>query len=198
MARAEDNLTEAFAEWMKSDLGYTTVKRNVKVHGKSAEKPYTVDILGEQSKSIVGVFVKSALISVISLVVLARLYPRDMSSVSRHVESTVMDFVPGAAGWGFAILVGACMAVVFAALRRRATSHAWVDCTGHRNKHVSRNDVMKLHGAVTDFKNTPNAWRSMRVIMVSGTDFDQDALNIANQNGIECYRRSGEKFERRK
>jgi hypothetical protein len=80
--------------------------------------------------------------------------------------------------------------------RKRSTRHAWVECKS-RKTNVKRADVEKLRGAVDDVrKNETARWKPDEVILVSAGDFDDDAIDLADEYGMVCYRRIPHGFER--
>jgi hypothetical protein len=187
-------LEAAFAEWMMTSLGYTSTKRRVLINGKTAKRPYEVDVHGLlysrfwRMLYVIGVLA-------LFLAVATMLRPRDLADVHRAVENTVASILPAAAGSGL-LLVGIAAFVVGVLGQRKTSRHAWAECKNRRTT-VKRADVEKLQGAVRDVRENRRAdWKPQRVLIVSGGGFDTDAIGIARSYGIECYERTDRGFQR--
>lgn len=82
------SLERAFAEWMKSHLGYTRTRLRVPVKGRIADRAYEVDIHGEKFSAtwdrvrILGVVL-------IILAVLVYALPSELEDVRKLMEETV-------------------------------------------------------------------------------------------------------------
>ena len=196
MSRREKGaeLEVAFASWMESNLGYTSTNRNVLINGKASKRPYEVDVHGEIYSRFWRVLHVGG-IAMLLLAIATAIWPRDLVEVHRAVEISVSSIVPEATGWGLAMVSMMAFVIGFIG-KRKASTHAWVECK-NRQGSVKRADMEKLKGAVHDVNENPRAdWKPRRVIMVSGSRFDVDALGIARTHGIDCYERAGDGFQR--
>lgn len=190
-------LEEAFAEWMTTSLGFTAVSRDHYAKGKAATRAYQVDVHGRLYNPRWRVLYYVAFV-IWALAPAALIWPQqqDLAGINAAVEDTVRGIVPEAAGYGLALL-GLVAAIVGRVGRNRTTLHAWVECK-NRQTRVKRADIEKLQGAVRDVRENPGAdWKPARVMMVSGSGFDVDALAIARTHGIECWERTATGLFRR-
>jgi hypothetical protein len=190
-------LEEAFAEWMTTSLGFTSVSRKHYAKGKAAARGYQVDVHGQlynpRWRALYFVAVCIWLVAAAALI-----WPQQehLAGIHDAVEDTVRGIAPEAAGYGLALL-GVIAALVGRVGKKRTTLHAWVECK-NRQTSVKRADIEKLQGAVRDVRENPGAdWKPARVMMVSGSGFDVDALAIARTLGIECWERTATGLFRR-
>lgn len=80
--------------------------------------------------------------------------------------------------------------------KKKTGHHVWVECKNLNGK-VSRDHVHKLAGAVDRLEQYKQAeWLSQHVMIFSATDFERDALRLAKENSIDCYRKSSRGFEK--
>ncbi len=188
------SLERTFAEWMKSTLGYTKTKLRVPVKGKIADRNYEVDIHGEKFSRLWD-FMRIVGIIFLVLSLLVIVAPGEMRDVQKWMEDVVASFAPELARYG--LLIFGIGGVLLGFLgKQRATTHAWVECKDQRGN-VKRAQMQKLAAAVQDVRETKDAkWKPDIVMVVSGTDFDADALNFTKEYRFVCYRRSGTGFER--
>lgn len=188
------SLERAFAERMKSELGYTRTTLRVPVKGKIADRSYDVDVHGERYSQI---WDRLRVVGIVCLVLAALviLLPREMRDVHKWMQSVVASFAPELAGYAL-VIFGVGGLVLGYMGKQKATTHAWVECKDQRGN-VKRAQIQKLHEAVQDVRDSDEAkWKPVVVVVVSGTDFDTDALNFTREYEFVCYRRSGNGFER--
>jgi len=122
------------------------------------------------------------------------LLPADMQAVKVFFERLIGGIDPSLAG--YAILIVAALALVLSYVgKRRSIIYAWVECKDTKSN-IKRAQVQKLISSAEDVRQNKDAkWKPTVLMMVSGSDFDADALNFADEYGIECFRRSGKGFE---
>lgn len=188
------NLEREFEEWMKAKLGYKETERRVPVKGQIADRPYEVDIHGVRFslkwKMFQGLGLYVMVLGLLMLI-LPSLDPR----LHEWMENFVGSIFPRLAGYG-ALVFGFAGWVISRIGKQRTITHTWVECKD-RKGNVKRAHVQKLNTTVQDvINNRPPKWDPIEVIIVSGTDFDVDALNFAREYGYSCYRRSANGFER--
>jgi hypothetical protein len=186
------SLEREFAEWMKSELGYTTTKMRQPIKGRVAERGYEIDIKAERYSRVWDIAWRLGIFLVI-LSIATYLLPNEMQSVRQTMEKVVTNFDPALAG--SAVFIIGIIAFIVAYLgKRKATTRAWVECKDTKSK-VKRAQVQKLISSVQDVKeNEAGAWKPDVVIMVSRCGFDADALNFANKE-ILCYEATEDGFE---
>lgn len=188
------SLERAFAEWMKSELGYTRTKLRQPVKGRIADRNYEVDIFAQKYNRLWD-FLRIMGIIFMVLAVFAIFWPREMRDVQQWMEGVVASFVPELAPYGLLIFgVGGFLLGYMG--KQRSITYAWVECKDQR-VNVKRAQIQKLAAAVQDVRENRQAkWTPDVVMIVSGTDFDADAYNFAGEHKFICYRRSGTGFER--
>ena len=80
--------------------------------------------------------------------------------------------------------------------KKRTRVDAWVECKNQKTN-VKRHQIQKLLSSVDDVRALEDPkWKPSQVILVSGTDFDADALNFAKEFNVICYKKTDEKFEK--
>ena len=187
------SLEREFAQWMENELGYSKTKLRIPVKGKVADRSYEVDIYAEKFSHLWDVLRFGGIVSFLAagLVLLA---PRDAQGLRHWMEQTVAGFVPDLAPYAL-LVFGIGGFVLGYNGKRKAMTYAWVECKDMRSN-VKRAHVQKLAAAVDDAEQSRDAkWKPDTVILVSGTDFDADAINFAREHGFLCYRRSRSGFE---
>lgn len=192
MAEAKGiGLEREFAKYMESKLGYTNTKLRQPIKGKIAERNYEVDIYAEQySEKWNYVFKLGILIIILSI--LALTVP-ELKSVNEFMENMVKNFSPGLAGYG-AVVVGVAAAVIGYIARKKEIKYAWVECKD-LSSNVKRAHIQKLIASVEDVRKYEDVkWKPDEVIVVSGKDFDADALNFADEHEFLCYKRTAHGF----
>jgi len=184
-------LEREFAEWMKSDLGYSKTYLRVPVKGKVSERSYEVDIHAVKHSKLMNAF-WSVGIALLLLAVYAH-YAED-TQIENLAARIVRTIVPDQAGNALWIL--GIFGLILGLLGRSKTKvHAWVECKNQKSN-VKRHQIQKLISSVKDVRDLEEPkWQPKRVLFVSGTDFDADALNFAREYGVTCYRRKPEGFE---
>jgi hypothetical protein len=173
---------------MKSKLGYSKTRRRVPVKGKIADRAYEVDVHGEKSNPLAqAAFLGGIILAIVAVLMLFA--PSMISGLKSYIESTVARFIPSLAGGSF--LVVGVIAIVLGYLgREKSITHAWVECKDLK-RNVKRAHVQKLAASVKDVRDLEEAkWKPTEVMIVSGTDFDSDALAFAREHKFTCYRRS--------
>lgn len=163
-------------EWLESTLGHRVVQRNERVKCASELKPYECDVHTRTYTSSWNKIQKAGLVAFVFAVLLM---------VSR--TSTTQD-ISGL------LLIGIGLVVISAIKKCQRNYHVWVECKNLRTK-VNRDQIIKLQTTTDRLRKNPDAdWKPDFVLCFSATDFERDALAIARQHGIECYRRSGNGF----
>lgn len=173
-------LERDFARWMQDELGYQSVKQRERVQGATARRDYEVDIHGTIRRDLQHRLVQA------SVILAAAAFP--------------LEFV-GAIPPNSAYAAAAVFAFLAWLLYSKATTQAWVECKDLRGN-FTRAHVQKTIESVRDFMAAEDArWEPNLVILVSGSDFDVDALSFARKYSeehrieIECYRRSPRGFQ---
>ena len=168
-------LEKAFAEWMCKELGFDKTQLNEPAMGQSSQRAYDVDIHAVKQKY--------------------KNYAKEKALGATALASGGLLLYDMAAG---ATLFVFTLGIYYVAKKWfEQTLHAWVECKNHAAT-VKRRDVQKLIQAVDDVRGLGDSarWKPDFVYLVSGTDFDTDALNCAADADIICYRWVGEgKFE---
>lgn len=187
------SLEREFAEWMKSELGYTTTKMRQPIKGRVAERGYEIDIKAKKYSRVWDMAWRLGIILLI-LSIVTYLLPNEMQSVRQAMEKVVTNFDPALAG--SAVFVIGIIAFVVAYLgKRKATTRAWVECKDTKSK-VKRAQVQKLISSVQDVReNESGTWKPGIMMMVSRMGFDADALNFADEKKILCYEATADGFE---
>ena len=114
----------------------------------------------------------------------------------RPFHTAVLFLASGAAQEisGLLIIFGVGLIFISAIKKRQRNYHVWVECK-NLGKKVNRDQINKLQTTTDRLKRNPDAdWKPDFVLCFSATDFERDALAIARQHGIVCYRRSGNGF----
>ncbi|HTM44785.1 MAG TPA: hypothetical protein VL137_07515 [Polyangiaceae bacterium] len=80
--------------------------------------------------------------------------------------------------------------------RWRTRRYAWVECKDLKRA-IGAEDVMKLHDAVQQVKGSARAdWKPAVIILVAGDHgFSSEGLQLAQAQGMSCYRRSAAGFD---
>jgi hypothetical protein len=187
------SLEREFAQWMTSHLGYTSTRLRIPVKGKVADRAYEVDIYGEKYVLMWEVARRLGIAGLI-LSLLIFFLPLQMREVHQFLEILVANFVPQLSGAALLILsIGSI--VIGIRGKERAITYAWVECKDTRTN-VKRAQVQKLAASVEDVEDNGDAkWKPDVVMLVSGSDFDADALNFCREHDFVCYRRSNKGFE---
>jgi hypothetical protein len=186
-----ENLEHEFAHWMKSNLGYSKTEMRVPITGKVSERSYEVDIHAIKHSRLMN----SIRILGVILLLLA-LYAHftndeEIGNIATRIVRTISPDQAGNALWilGFVGLIGGLWG------RSRTKVHAWVECKD-QTANVKRHQIQKLISSVEDVRALEEPkWQPKRVFLVSGTDFDPDALNFAREYEVMCYRRTRDGFE---
>ncbi len=187
------SLEREFSEFMVRRLGYDSVKLRVPVTGRVAQRNYEVDVKGMKYErrweplTRVGIFL--LLVAIATL-----LLPKEFRAVSTFFEGLIGGINPSLAAYAM-FIVGALAIVLAYAGKRQSEVFAWVECKD-RQSNVKRAQVQKLISSSEDvIENEGAKWKPSILIMVSGSDFDEDALNFAEEHDIQCFRRKGKSFE---
>lgn len=189
------SLEREFSVWMKSHLGYTKTKLRLPVKGKIADRAYEVDIYAEKYSRMWDTLQRLGIIILI-LSGFTYFFPlyRETQALRRLMEDLVGQISPAWVGSAVFIVGIAALLLAYAG-KRKITMYAWVECKDTKTN-VKRASVQKLAMSVQDVRDNITAkWKPDVVILVSGTDFDADALNFAREHRFICYRRSGSTFE---
>ena len=184
-------LEREFAEWMKSDLGYSKTYFRVPVKGKVSERSYEVDIHAVKHSKLMNAFSIAGI--GVCLLALYASYADD-ARIKDVAARIIRILNPDQAGDALVIL---CVVGLLLGLygRSKTKVHAWVECKNQKSN-VKRHQIQKLISSVEDVRALEEPkWQPKRVLFVSGTDFDADALNFAREYAVTCYRRKPEGFE---
>jgi len=174
-----------FRDYMKSEKGFQKVHHDVICKGKVADRPHQCDLHGIQySLAFRALTFVGIAVFVLALAALA--FPDDLGEVKNTADTLVAKFDRGLVQYSL-LIVGAVAWIVAYVGKWATATHVWVECKNRRGR-VKRDDINKLHIAVEDAKEFEEAkWRPDEVWLVSTTEFDQDALNFADEHGIRCY-----------
>lgn len=185
-------LEDDFAVWMKKRLGYRKVHLRERVRGRVAERPYEVDVHGIRGHAWMTAV---EAVGYALVVVAVAMFAGELPEVRRVLRIAVAVVHPALAGFTL-LLLGLGGILVGRYARRRRMLHAWVECKAHKTT-VRREQVQKLLASIDDVRQHKGAaWTPDRILFVSSTGFDPDALNFARAYGITCYRREGKGFVR--
>lgn len=178
---------------MESELGYNRTELRVLVRGNSAVRPYEVDIKAEKSSRLWD-WIKGLAIIAVAVAVLTLASEGEMPDSERLMRDIVSAVDERLAN--YAVIIIGVTALILAYLgKKKGTRRAWVECKDTKSS-VNRAQVQKLISSVKDVREFEHDdWSPNVVIMVSGSDFDIDAINIADANDVICYRRCQSGFE---
>ena len=186
-------LERDFADWMTSKLGYSKTELRVPVTGKVSERSYEVDIHGIKHNRLMDIVGVAGVFVAIVAAIAGYMGDPQIEGAARQL---VGAFDPSL-GDSALLIVGIAGAVTGIYGRTRFRTDAWVECKNQKTN-VKRHQIQKVISSVEDVRAVDNPkWKPDRVIMVSGTDFDADALNFAREFGVVCYVRAGEAYETR-
>ena len=185
------SLEREFAKWMKSDLGYSKTYFRTPVKGKVSERSYEVDIHAvKHSKLMNAISIAGVVLAVLALYAYYADDARIKNLAARIIHVLSPDHASNALG-----ILGVVGALLGLCGKSKTKVHAWVECKNQKSN-VKRHQVQKLISSVRDVRALEESkWQPKRVLLVSGTDFDADALNFAREYGVTCYRRKPEGFE---
>jgi hypothetical protein len=187
-------LEKEFSEWMEKNLGYIKTKKREIVKGKVADRGYEVDIHGIHYDRKADMIRKLG-IATVALSIITLILPREFGWFNEFAIQIVGSIVPGLAGSSL-LIVGIVGFIFGYRAKQRTTSHAWVECKDTKSN-VKRKDIHKLSKSVEDVRNLSDAkWYPHKVIVVSASDFDHDALAVAEDEGIECFKKTEDGFEK--
>ena len=164
-------------EWLEARLGHRVVERNERVKCASDLKPFECDVHTQTSIPYWNKVQKVGLVALVLAVLLM---------VSRAGSTQEIS--------GLLLIFGVGLIVVSAIKKRQRNYHVWVECK-NLGKKVNRDQMNKLHTTTDRLRRNRDAeWKPDFVLCFSATDFERDALAIARQHGIACYRKSGKGF----
>jgi len=93
------------------------------------------------------------------------------------------------------LVFGVLLIVVSRIRKQQRNYHVWIECKNLKTK-VNRDHMSKLHATTERLRRNRNAeWRPDFVYCFSATDYERDALSIAKEHNISCYRKSGRGFQ---
>jgi hypothetical protein len=170
------------AEWLEKELRHEVVLKNEWVECAKNLKPFECDI---HTRTSIRYWDKVQKLGLVAMLVGA------ISLISGVVND---PFYVGAC---LGSLLGGGGAIVIASKRKKQRNyHVWVECKNLSGK-VNRDHVRKLHDTVWMLKDYRDAkWKPDFAYIFSASDFEPDALSLANTYGIDCYRKSPKGFER--
>ena len=183
-------LEKAFEKYMQRELGYYFTERNILVNGKTAVRPYEIDIHGKILNKFFVWLQKIGFFFVIFSVL--ELFFSFFPVIDKFLEKLFTDISPQLAGSALFILAFAGFIMGFIG-KNNSIKHTWVECKNLKSN-VKRTHVQKLVAAVDDHndyvkdqKDTKSEWETDEMILVSAKDFDIDAKNFAKKHIIQCY-----------
>ena len=188
------SLEREFAEWMKSDLGYSKTYFRVPVKGKVSERSYEVDIHAVKHSKVMNAISMTG-IALFLLAVYA--YCADNARIKDVAARIIRVLNPDQASNALGIIgvIGFFLGLYG---KSKTMVHAWVECKNQKSN-VKRHQIQKVISSVEDVRALEEEakWQPKRVLFVSGADFDHDALNFAREYDVTCYRRKSEGFRGR-
>ena len=190
-SRKGKRLEREFSEWMKSKLGFAKTKLREPITGKVSERSYEVDIHGiKYSKIMINLW---KLGMILLFVALYAIITND-SALEQTAENIVSIFDPSFAKNALLVIGVAGFAIGLYG-KKKSKIDVWVECKNQKTN-VKRHQIQKLISSVQDVRDLEeHKWNPKEVIMVSGTDFDADALNFAKEYDVSCYRKTETGFE---
>ena len=172
----------AFAEWLRTDGGYENIRIRKQVFGAAtSEEPdvYASKTVTERKSEPLGRFF--GIIGLLAILFSLYLLVEDGDDTS---------FIFFALGMGLCLLS-------FAMMNGKSVDrqeHAWAECK-HIGVKVDKDMMYKLTGSVGNLRKSPSApWKPDTVMFVAFNGFNDSALAIAKQEGIECYVPDGKGF----
>lgn len=154
--------------------GYISTERNVKVRVSDKAKPYECDIHGHCYSRMWDKLRQFGLYYYIFLCFVA------------YFAGSISPLL-----W---ILGISSLALGYVG-KKKTGHHIWVECKNLNGK-ANRDHVMKLVYSVNLLKSYKQAdWQPKRVLLVSASDFERDALRLAKEHQIYCYRKTDRGFE---
>lgn len=165
----------AFADWLRTDGGYENIRIRKQVFGAAtSEEPdvYASKTVTESKSEPLGRFF--GIIGLLAILFSLYLLVEDGDDTS---------FIFFAFGMGLCLLS-------FAMMNGNSVDkqeHAWAECK-HINAKVDKDMMYKLTGSVGNLRKAPSAlWKPDTVMFAAFNGFNDSALAIARQEGIECY-----------
>jgi hypothetical protein len=185
------SLEREFADWMKSNLGYSKTELRVPITGKVSERSYEVDIHAIRYSRIMNTI---RVIGVIVLVVAIYAHVAEDKQITNVAARIVQVVSPQQTGNALYILGGAGVIGGFWG-KSKTKVHAWVECKNQKCN-VKRHQIQKLMSSIEDVRALDEPkWCPKHVFLVPATDFDPDALNFARGYDVTCYRKTSDGFE---
>lgn len=184
-----------FAEHMRRDLGFSEAKVNQFLRGKTATRPYQVDVVGVKKQLLWRlIYAASALVVLAGMLTIAvptavpRVTNTMVAAGSRVQKATGLTSV----GAGIAA-IGA-VAFIFAAMGdRNSRKRVWVECKA-RKARIKRADITKTVSSVEDVRAYAGRRRADaidEVWFVSTVEYDIDALGLAADKGVVLFLATG-------
>lgn len=163
------SLEKEFGEWLVKEQGYDQYKLRDKLAGKVSQIGYEVDV-----------------------------HAWENGDYQKYLHKVLAIGLFAVAGGGFlfdvseALWIGVLFGIGLWAGKYyydQKEIHVWAECKNQAGN-VKRAQMQKLISSLEDVQANDNAkWKPNKVMFVSGSDFDSDALNFAQEKEITCYRR---------
>lgn len=186
-------LEREFASFLESSLGYTSTKQRVAVPGYVADRSWEIDVFAEKYSRIWDA-VRYIGFACLVLTVVAWIFPVELRDVNRTMVraiSLVDRSLSSSAPFIFGVFAFAASFIG----KVRTEKRAWAECKSLKSG-FKRDHVQKVAGVVKDVRALNGSrYKPHSIYCVSGTYFDQDALNFARENGFTCYQKKGDSFE---
>jgi hypothetical protein len=193
-----------FAVHMTRDLGFAEAKVNQFLRGKTATRPYQVDVVGVKKQLLWRlIYAISALVVLAGLLTLA--VPTAVPRVTKTVTAAgaKVQKATGLTSVGAGIAAIGAVAFIFAAMGdRNSRKRVWVECKA-RKARIKRADITKTVSSVEDVRAYAGRRRVDAVDeiwFVSTVEYDCDALSLARDKCVVLFSAvggvDGVRFER--
>lgn len=165
-------------QWLENKLNHRLVHQNEWIECAKNLKPFECDVHTRTSipywDKIQKIGVLFIALSMFLLIIMAR-----------EIQAALLFFV-----------MGFVMVIVSRIRKQQRNYHVWIECKNLKTK-VNRDHIHKLRNTTRLLAENRDAkWKPDFVYCFSATDFERDAIAVANQHKISCYRKSRRGFER--
>ncbi|TAL69045.1 MAG: hypothetical protein EPN82_08115 [Bacteroidetes bacterium] len=191
MSNDGKKLESDFADFMKKKLGFNKVAIRERIKGKVTNIPIEVDVHGIKEnnlyRNIFFVCLYVVILSILSLIF-------EINEIQVFLQSIVANFVPDIKLHSAVIVVLVVFLIVSYYFKTKSVKHVWVECKDHLGN-VKRKDIEKLISESGDAQDSIDVkWKPDELILVSGSGFDDDVYNFADEYDIMLYKRKGKSF----
>jgi hypothetical protein len=182
-----------FARFAVKNLKFDNYKMRTRVNGKDVKQHYEIDIHGE---IINRKYIFLMYIGYLGIIIFFLTFFDFIPEIKECIEKYVTEFVPYTQNYPlfFFALISLVIGIYG---KKKKVQHVLVECKNTKKK-VNRSAISQLSDKVDEIRNNPNPkqWKPDKIIFVSSSGFDEDALIIAKKHNFICYIKSGRTFKK--